>query len=410
MIDFEEIKKWEILALDTGSCYNKSLICIGDKNFEVSNQVAEFFKIIQNSNNIYDIIELYHLSGKYYTVDEIVSLKEKCIDPILKSLDKKAPSSFLFKFELVSSGISNRVAQSLKILFKPIAIAIIVSIITIVEIIFFSHATIDLNFKNEIGIYTILCIYAIFVTSSFFHELGHASACSFMGVKSGGIGFGLYLNFPVLYTDVSGVWRLPRKERFIVNIAGIYFQLIYLIPFIVVYLVTGNTIIKYFVYCINMNFILTLNPFFKFDGYWIISDMLGIPNLRSRINELLLYFGSKIKGNKHVASPFILSLPKISIVFVSVYTLISTSFFCYYFFYIVPIILYKFCYDFPLLLWTFVNNLALGYSFDYNIFKDILVQLIIICLTGYMIYRVTNQIYKSIKYNHTQKKHTGKTV
>ena len=59
------------------------------------------------------------------------------------------------------------------------------------------------------------------VVSSLFHELGHASACKHFGIRHGGIGFGLYLNFPVLYTDVTEVWRLRRADRCIVNLGGV---------------------------------------------------------------------------------------------------------------------------------------------------------------------------------------------
>lgn len=56
--------------------------------------------------------------------------------------------------------------------------------------------------------YSIIGLLAFVLLSSFFHELGHASACKYFEVKHGGIGFGLYLNFPVLYTDVTEVWKL----------------------------------------------------------------------------------------------------------------------------------------------------------------------------------------------------------
>lgn len=45
-----------------------------------------------------------------------------------------------------------------------------------------------------------------------FHELGHASACRYFDISHGGIGLGLYINIPVFYTDVSSVWKLPRKK------------------------------------------------------------------------------------------------------------------------------------------------------------------------------------------------------
>ena len=76
-----------------------------------------------------------------------------------------------------------------------------------------------------------------------------------------------------------------REQRLVVNTAGVYFQLLFLSPIIIIYLFTGNDILKYFIYTVNVNFLITLNPFFKFDGYWIVSDLLGVPNLRARTRE-----------------------------------------------------------------------------------------------------------------------------
>ena len=54
-------------------------------------------------------------------------------------------------------------------------------------------------------------LFIFMISSSFFHELGHAAACKYFGIRHGGIGFGLYLNFPVLYTDVTEVWKLYNQ-------------------------------------------------------------------------------------------------------------------------------------------------------------------------------------------------------
>ena len=62
-----------------------------------------------------------------------------------------------------------------------------------------------LLFNNKVDIYMAARLLVFMLASSFFHELGHASACKYFGVCHGGIGFGLYLNFPVLYTDVTEV-------------------------------------------------------------------------------------------------------------------------------------------------------------------------------------------------------------
>lgn len=155
--------------------------------------------------------------------------------------------------------------------------------------------------------YIIAGVLGLFVMSSLFHEMGHAAACRYFNAENGGVGFGLYISFPVFYTDVTNIWRLTRKQRIIVNFSGVYFQLLFLLPFFVIYFLTGDNIPKLFIYTINLNFLFTLNPFFKFDGYWIMSDLMGVPNLRSRSMEYFTYLFRKLR-KKEASKPFLLSL------------------------------------------------------------------------------------------------------
>ncbi len=63
-------------------------------------------------------------------------------------------------------------------------------------------------------------------------------------MRHGGIGFGLYLYFPVLYTVVTGGWKLNRGHLGVVNLAGVYFQSKWLIALLTAFLVTGNDILR----------------------------------------------------------------------------------------------------------------------------------------------------------------------
>ena len=82
----------------------------------------------------------------------------------------------------------------------------VVALTAVVLNVYFFLTTEDLLlFNNKVDVYTVVGLFVFMLASSFFHELGHASACKYFGVRHGGVGFGLYLNFPVLYTDVTKV-------------------------------------------------------------------------------------------------------------------------------------------------------------------------------------------------------------
>lgn len=122
-----------------------------------------------------------------------------------------------------------------------------------------------------------------FVVSAIVHELGHASAVARNGLAAGHIGFGLYWFYPVFYTDVNVAWKLPPSRRVMVDLGGVYFQLL---------LVAGMTPLAFFgpvveavrlLILLNLYSVLqNLNPFFKMDGYWILADIAQIPNLHGK--------------------------------------------------------------------------------------------------------------------------------
>lgn len=131
--------------------------------------------------------------------------------------------------------------------------------------------------------YQNILLYLILI--GFVHELGHASACKYFDLDPGPIGCGVYYVFPVFWTDLNLAWRLPRKQRVVVDIGGVYFQLLLCIPIIIVSGIVRHKWLASLVLFIDMMILYNILPFVRLDGYWFLSDMLGVPNLRSEITK-----------------------------------------------------------------------------------------------------------------------------
>lgn len=119
------------------------------------------------------------------------------------------------------------------------------------------------------------------------HEIGHSSALAYYGERPGRIGFGFYLVFPAFFADVSRAWSLPRYQRAVVDIAGIFFQLAVNACFISLSLLFE---LDWMAFPIIFNFYLifyALNPVFKFDGRWLFTDLLGLETQEALESELL---------------------------------------------------------------------------------------------------------------------------
>ncbi len=130
--------------------------------------------------------------------------------------------------------------------------------------------------------------YGLFFLSLLLHEFGHSSASARFGIKPGSIGFILYLTFPALYSDVTATWKISRWRRVIVDLGGTYFQLVAAALYAAIFLVWHWIPLTFAVLMILGTSVFNLNPLFKFDGYWAISDALGVPNLGKGARRMML--------------------------------------------------------------------------------------------------------------------------
>ena len=120
------------------------------------------------------------------------------------------------------------------------------------------------------------------------HELGHGYACRHFGVSVPTAGLLFLVGIPLAFVDATGSWSLPRRlHRQIINLAGVYFEMTFAIVAAFVWVFVDQPFIKSVAhYTLLIASVSTLafnaNPLIKYDGYFVLSDWLGIPNLRSR--------------------------------------------------------------------------------------------------------------------------------
>jgi putative peptide zinc metalloprotease protein len=124
------------------------------------------------------------------------------------------------------------------------------------------------------------------------HELGHAYSAVRYGCRVPVIGVAFMMMAPMLYTDVTDAWRLTdRRQRFVIDFAGVGVELALacFATFLWVFLPDGLMRQTAFLIATSswvMSVGVNLNPFMRFDGYYIFSDLLGVENLQSRAFDL----------------------------------------------------------------------------------------------------------------------------
>lgn len=394
----ENIQTLDVVTLETSSRNPKYLIANGSQHWEVSPAIAYLVMAFQQNEGLKEVASWFsERCKKEYSEEEVSRLAELYIRPILNDESEVGASKpFLLRVNLLSAEQVAFFSKHLKLLFgKPVIVSLFVLIMAL-EVLFFTVQ--DLTLKTgELSVLVMIGVCGLYVCSSFFHELGHASACRHFGVKHGGVGFGLYLNFPVFYTDVTQVWRLTRKQRMVVNVAGAYFQLLFLLPLILLSLVYDWPVLRYFVIVINLNFLMTLNPFFKFDGYWILTDLIGVPNLRQRTNELITYYVRKLQGKPIEKRPFLLDIKPVEKIVAGVYTVVVNVFFAFYFCYFLPNFLISFFMDFPGLFKQVLDSVAVGHLPNFATLRVLFGQLAVFALSAFFIYMMGKSWWKRIR-------------
>ena len=128
---------------------------------------------------------------------------------------------------------------------------------------------------------------AIFFTKVI-HELGHAYTAVRYGVKVPSMGLAFLVLWPVLYTDTSEAWKLSsRRQRLAIAVAGITAELILAVfaTLIWSFLPDGELRSAVFIVATTtwvITLLINVNPMMRFDGYYLLSDLVEIQNLQDR--------------------------------------------------------------------------------------------------------------------------------
>jgi putative peptide zinc metalloprotease protein len=120
------------------------------------------------------------------------------------------------------------------------------------------------------------------------HELGHAYTARRYGCRVPTMGVAFLVMYPVLYTDTSDSWRLTsRVQRLRVGAAGIRLELMLALLATLLWSLLPEGPARSAVFLIATatwisTLLINLNPFMRFDGYYLLSDLLDVPNLQPR--------------------------------------------------------------------------------------------------------------------------------
>lgn len=314
----------EILVLDTSLPTKPLLVVLGSKHLQVTGVAKEVLVCLSeqaaSARAVSAFLTLHakgsppseqiHMALRTLTEAGIV---QTAPEASLEESDNRAKSPsargyFLFRIPLLSERTIRPITSRLAPLFRAEYVAWLLPAMLIAHIFlsqfFFGKFRGLLSSLNRSDYFLLLVGNYL---GLLLHEVGHAAACVRGGVPHGPIGFGFYLVYPTFYADVTPAWRLPRPLRLVVDAGGIYMSLFAATISAALYCISHRPVYAVLTAIYHTTVWVSLWPFIRMDGYWIVSDILGVPNLMSANRELTKWLFRRVSGRAGVR-PRVLSI------------------------------------------------------------------------------------------------------
>jgi putative peptide zinc metalloprotease protein len=321
----------EILRLDTSLKDRMYQLRLGDSRYRINETTLGFlrqFEEAQEEQALDSALQGSPAELKDFLIQKNILIKDAASPPPAIS---KRNHPFAVHLSLFSQRRLQPLTAPLAFFFSPVIALFAVVFIVCGHALFLYYAHPALHFlKLGQQQWIVAVIASYFLT--FIHELGHSSACTHYGAQHGDIGIGIYFIYPVFYANVTDCWRLPRYQRAVVDMAGIYFQLLAASACGMFWLYTRQPVLLVLVYGSLATILINLNPFLRFDGYWLLTDVTGLPSLQRSNQELWRYWWRKLRRkDQDIQVPeFFSASAKIKVIFV-LYSVCSLSFFTLFF-------------------------------------------------------------------------------
>ena len=239
----------------------------------------------------------------------------------MQSARQTLPWGFWLRLRLVPENITAKIASRLSCLYHPLAVAVVLAVLTAAVLV-----AVHRRFALQISDTSFLPGVGLFLASLLVHEFGHASACARYGARPSEIGFTAYLIYPAFYSDVSSAWQLSRLQRVVVDVGGCYFQGIVTAGFLFAFYRTGWEPLRVAIIFSLYSALFSLNPVFKFDGYWVLADFLGVSNLSSQPRRIRKYLLDLVRRRPAEQLPWPAAVTSILVIY-SCVTVVVWSYF-----------------------------------------------------------------------------------
>jgi putative peptide zinc metalloprotease protein len=255
-----------------------------------------------------DVTEAF---GRGLEAEDVRMLAEKKLRPlgVLARADGSSPevkkADPFLALKLRKALVPQPAVRAITTVFRPlfwppVILAVLAGLVAFDAWFFFNHGVAEtLRQLLYQPLYLVLA-FVFIVASAAFHESGHATACRYGGAEPGVMGAGIYIVWPAFYTDVTDAYRLGKGGRLRTDFGGVYFNAIFILAMSGIFFATGFEPLLFPVLLAHMEIFRQLLPLLRLDGYYVLADLTGVPDLFARIKPILVSFIPFTKRDKRV--------------------------------------------------------------------------------------------------------------
>jgi putative peptide zinc metalloprotease protein len=198
----------------------------------------------------------------------------------------------LLALKLRAALVPERVVNALTKIFKPlffppVVLLVLAGLVAMDVWLFLFHGVAQSLREVLYSPALLMLMLGLVIVSAAFHECGHATACAYGGARPGVMGAGLYIVWPAFYTDVTDAYRLGKGGRLRTDLGGVYFNVVFMLAVVGVYGATGYEPLLLIIPFMHLEILHQFLPFIRLDGYYIVSDLTGVPDMFARIRPTL---------------------------------------------------------------------------------------------------------------------------
>lgn len=293
----------ELIGESQGSGYREAPSLVRRADGQTLQLTRLLYLILESVDGRRDLAEIADrassVSGRLVSPENVRTLIDSQLLPLglLQLADGSQPEvrkadpllGMRFRYSITDPERTRRLTAPFAVLFNPlivaaVTVAFVATCWWVLMVKGLASATHD-AFANP-GL--VLLILLATVLSAGFHEFGHAAAARRGGATPGAMGAGLYLIWPAFYTDVTDSYRLGRGGRIRTDLGGLYFNAIVAVATMGIWWASGYDALLLVIVTQILQMVRQLLPLVRFDGYHILADTTGVPDLFQRIKPTLL--------------------------------------------------------------------------------------------------------------------------